>query len=889
MKPDDIRTKYLDFFQERDHRVVSSSPVIPQGDPTLLFTNAGMNQFKDVLLGNEKRDYVRAASVQKCIRAGGKHNDLDEVGRDGRHLTMFEMLGNWSFGEYYKRESIKWAWEFITEVLDLPQERLYVTCYQDDDESYDIWSKEVGFPEAKIARQGDVRNGNEENFWSMGPTGPCGPCTEIHFDLRPEEGPFTFAEGQYDEDRVVEFWNLVFMESNRLEDGSFEPLPLQSVDTGMGLDRMAMIKAGVGNVFQTDLFTPIFIKTAELLGQNISHSMNDFYKREDFTDFAVIADHIRSVTFSLCDGGKFSNDGRGSVIRSILRRAVRHGRRLGFEQPFLHEVAQAVIENYGSIYPELEAVGQQSRELIRLEEERFFRTIDRGIALYDKAASRARNEERKKISGEDVFQLHATYGFPPDMTAVMAEDDGLVIDISGYQKLWQQHQQVSKGKDSLGDVFTAGDWITVNEGSSDSFVGYTQHEAKAHIRRYRSQDDVVELLLSQTPFYAESGGQVGDVGVIEREDGAVKFEVLDTQKAPIGIVHRARLVEGELGSENLDGDFIARIDSSKRLLTCCNHTATHLLHAALRGQISDTIFQSGSLVAPEKLRFDFSWGQPLSAEQLREIEDAINAQVRLGEDVVIHQDVEREHAIDELGAMAIFGEKYGDRVRVVQIGDGKKSVELCGGTHVQNTRDINLFRITSESSVAAGIRRIEAVTNVAAYQTFQQERSLLSQVATRIKADTHNVLDRAGSLTEERADLERRVRQLSQKLAQLRAGEIVDEAVDIAGVKVIAEKIDVESRDQMLAYADKLREKMKDGIVLLGANLEGKAALLCLVTEGVFKEHKVKAGDLINKVAVHVDGRGGGRPTLAQAGGSKPEGLPQAVASFEDAVREALT
>ena len=657
----------------------------------------------------------------------------------------------------------------------------------------------------------------------------------------------------------------------------------------MGLDRMAMIKAGVGNVFQTDLFTPIFIKTAELLGQNISHSMNDFYKREDFTDFAVIADHIRSVTFSLCDGGKFSNDGRGSVIRSILRRAVRHGRRLGFEQPFLHEVAQAVIENYGSIYPELEAVGQQSRELIRLEEERFFRTIDRGIALYDKAASRARNEERKKISGEDVFQLHATYGFPPDMTAVMAEDDGLVIDISGYQKLWQQHQQVSKGKDSLGDVFTAGDWITVNEGSSDSFVGYTQHEAKAHIRRYRSQDDVVELLLSQTPFYAESGGQVGDVGVIEREDGAVKFEVLDTQKAPIGIVHRARLVEGELGSENLDGDFIARIDSSKRLLTCCNHTATHLLHAALRGQISDTIFQSGSLVAPEKLRFDFSWGQPLSAEQLREIEDAINAQVRLGEDVVIHQDVEREHAIDELGAMAIFGEKYGDRVRVVQIGDGKKSVELCGGTHVQNTRDINLFRITSESSVAAGIRRIEAVTNVAAYQTFQQERSLLSQVATRIKADTHNVLDRAGSLTEERADLERRVRQLSQKLAQLRAGEIVDEAVDIAGVKVIAEKIDVESRDQMLAYADKLREKMKDGIVLLGANLEGKAALLCLVTEGVFKEHKVKAGDLINKVAVHVDGRGGGRPTLAQAGGSKPEGLPQAVASFEDAVREALT
>jgi alanyl-tRNA synthetase len=886
MKPDEIRSQYLDFFKERDHRVVSSSPVIPQGDPTLLFTNAGMNQFKDVLLGNEKRDYVRAASVQKCIRAGGKHNDLDEVGRDGRHLTFFEMLGNWSFGEYYKRESITWAWEFIVDVLKLPLDRVYVTCYQDDDESYDIWTKEIGVPEKRVARQGDVKNGNEENFWSMGPTGPCGPCTELHFDLRPEEGPFTFAEGQYDEDRVVEFWNLVFMESNRLEDGSFEPLPLQSVDTGMGLDRIAMVKAGVTNVFQTDLFTPIFVKTASLLGEDISHSMNDFYKREDYSDFAVIADHIRSVTFSLCDGGKFSNDGRGSVIRSILRRAVRHGRKLGFEQPFLHEVAQSVIEHYGEIYPELEAVGQQARELIRLEEERFFRTIDRGIALYDKAAEKARGQERKKLSGEDVFQLHATYGFPPDMTAVMAEDDGLEIDMSGYQKLWQQHQLVSKGKDALGDVFTAGDWITVNEGSADSFVGYSQHEAKAHVRRFRSQDDIVELLLSQTPFYAESGGQVGDVGVIEREDGEVRFEVLDTQKAPIGIVHRAKLVKGTLDSKSLEGDFVARIDASKRLLTCCNHTATHLLHAALRGQISDTIFQSGSLVAPEKLRFDFSWGQPLSEEELRGLEDAINEKVRLGEDVVIHQNVEREHAVEELGAMAIFGEKYGDRVRVVQIGED--SVELCGGTHVDNTRDINLFRITSESSVAAGIRRIEAVTNVAAYQTFQQERTLLTQVARSIKADTHNVLDRAGSLTEERSELERRVRQLSQKLAQLRAGEIVDEAVDIAGVKVIAEKIDVEDRDQMLAYADKLREKMNDGIVLLGAEIDGKAALLCLVTEGVFKQHKVKAGDLINKVAVHVDGRGGGRPTLAQAGGSNPSGLGQAVSSFEDAVREAL-
>ncbi len=893
MTPEDIRSTYLTFFEDREHRVVASAPVVPQGDDTLLFTNAGMNQFKDMLLGNEKRDYVRAASVQKCIRAGGKHNDLDEVGRDGRHLTFFEMLGNWSFGDYYKEKAIHWAWEFVTEVLDLPVERLYVTVYKDDDDSYDIWVDEIGIPVERIARQGDVDEGNEENFWSMGPTGPCGPCTELFFDLTPEAGPVTFAEGQFDEDRIVEFWNLVFMEFNRDEDGEFAPLPMQSVDTGMGLDRIAMILAGATNVFQTGLFTPIFVKTAALLDLDIADDLDAFYARDDFADFAVIADHIRSVLFSLCDGAKFSNEGRGSVIRSILRRAVRHGRRLGFEGPFLHEVAQAVIDHYSDVYPELEALGQQSKRLIRLEEESFLRNIERGMTLFEKAAAQARQEDRAGLTGEEVFELHATYGFPPDLTRVMAEDEDLEVDIDDtYQERWDEHIRVSKGqKDVYADAAGVGDWVTIHEGSADTFVGYDRTEADAVVRRWRSlSDDLHEILLSQTPFYAESGGQVGDVGHIAATDGSWSFDVEDTQKTPIGIVHRGRFSLGSPDEDTLSVDVVARVEDSVRQRTMSNHTATHLLHAALRDLISDTIFQSGSAVRPDKLRFDFSWGEPLTKEQLRQLEDRVNHQIQQGFPLRIHTDVERDRAVEEMGAMAIFGEKYGDTVRVVEIPG--ESVELCGGTHVENTRDIQLFRITSESSVAAGIRRVEAVTQTAAYEAFQQERDALGQVASVLKTDLNigldRLIERAESLTAEKSELERKLQQMSQKLAQLRSKEIVDEATTIDGITVIAERIDADGRDQMLAYADKLRADLDEAIVLLGAEIDGKAALLCAVTDKVFKDHGVKAGDLINVVATHVGGRGGGRPTLAQAGGSNPQGLQQAVDAFEDAVRDAL-
>jgi alanyl-tRNA synthetase len=888
MNPNEIRQSYLKFFEDFDHVVVASSPVVPQGDPTLLFTNAGMNQFKDVLLGNEIRDYKRAASVQKCVRAGGKHNDLDEVGKDGRHLTFFEMLGNWSFGDYYKKESIEWAWQYLIDVLKLEPSRLYVTVYKDDDESFGIWRDVVGLDPSRILRLGDVEEGNEENFWSMGPTGPCGPCTEIHYDLHPERGPFAWEVG-YDEDRINEIWNLVFMEFNRDETGEFHPLPMKSVDTGLGLDRAAMVMAGKDNVFHTDLFAPIFRKVLSLLGQEVPADLSDFFRRDDFSNFAVIADHVRTVTFSICDGAKFSNEGRGYVLRRILRRAVRYGRQLGFEGPFLWQVSQAVVSAYGEIYPELKATGSEAGELIRLEEERFFRNIDRGIELFETAARSAEEEGRGGLSGDEVFQLHATFGFPPDLTEIMAEERGLTIDWTGYERLWREHQETSRGKDVHSEAAGVGDWITVHEGSANQFVGYDRLETTAFIRRYRPYGDGrYDLLLSETPFYAESGGQVGDRGQIRSENGAVVFEVLDTQKTPIGIVHKTRLLVGSLASEAMKDQFHALVDRRHREQTACNHTATHLLHAALRDEVSDAIFQAGSLVAPDKLRFDFSHGKPVTQEELQRIEARVNRLIHQRLPVVCHHDIAREKAVDEMGAMAIFGEKYGDTVRVVQIPG--ESVELCGGIHVSNTADISLFRITSESGVAAGIRRVEAVTEHGAYASFLEDRKKLEEVSRVLKSDVNHLIDRARALVDERSELERQVDRLTQKLAHSGSAELLEKALDVSGIKVIANQLKVDTRDQLLAFADGLREKLgeTEAAVLIGAIVEDKAALVCVITDAAAKNRGLKAGQLINTVATYVDGRGGGRPTLAQAGGANPAGLDQAIGAFATAVAQAL-
>jgi alanyl-tRNA synthetase len=886
MNPHDIRASFLKYFEERDHRVVDSSPVLPQGDPTLLFTNAGMNQFKDVLLGNETRDYRRATSVQKCVRAGGKHNDLDEVGKDGRHLTFFEMLGNWSFGDYYKRDAIKWAWDYMLNVLGLEPSRLYVTTYKDDDESWDIWRDEVGIAPEHMLRLGDIDKDDEENFWSMGPTGPCGPCTEIHYDSHPEAGAFEFKPG-YDDERVVEIWNLVFMEFNRDETGELTPLPMKSVDTGMGLDRVAMIKAGRDSVFETELFTPILQKTLDLLGEQVE-DWEAFYEREDFPNFAVIADHVRTVTFAVCDGAKFSNEGRGYVLRRILRRAVRFGRELGFDGPFLHRVSAAVVEHYSDIYPELAAVGNEAAELMRLEEERFFRNIDRGIELFEQAAEAAVAEGREELEGDEVFQLHATFGFPPDLTEIMAEEKGLAIDWQGYERLWIDHQEASRGKDVYADAAGVGDWISVHEGPGSEFVGYDQLRSATEIVRYwkGTGSSDYQLILTKTPFYAESGGQVGDRGVIRSADGSVEFKVNNTQRTAAGILHIATLERGAV--EDLKGEFIAEVDAERRARTIPNHTATHLLHAALRDIVSDSIFQSGSLVAPDRLRFDFSHGEPVGADQLRAIEDRVNRLIRESHPVTIHSDVSRDRAVDEMGAMAIFGEKYGDKVRVVEIPG--ESVELCGGTHVKNTSEIQLFRITSESGVAAGIRRIEALTGESAVQSYRADADKLREVARTLKTDTNDILLRAKSLLDEKSDLERQVDRLSQKLAGSASSDLASNAAEVVGVKVVAAKISVETRDQMMAYADKLREQLSgEAVALLAGELDGKATLICVVTDDAFKKRGLKAGDLVKASAEYVDGRGGGRPTLAQAGGTKVEGLQDAVDNFEGIVRDALS
>lgn len=885
MTPSQLRQKYLDFFVSRAHKLVDSSPVVPEHDQTLLFANAGMNQFKDLLLGHEVRDYTRAVSVQKCVRAGGKHNDLDDVGKDARHLTFFEMLGNWSFGDYYKVDTIKWAWEFVTTELNLSTDRLYVTVHHTDDESLAIWRDDVGVDPDRILKLGD-----KDNFWAMGPTGPCGPCTEIHYDMRPEDGPFSLEEG-YDDDRVVEIWNLVFMESNRQEDGTMIPLPMQSVDTGMGLDRVAMALAGRHNVFHTSLFTPIFIKALDLLGEDASgwetEQWDSFYDRKTFEHFAVIGDHIRTVLFALCDGAKFANTGRGYVLRRILRRAVLNGRELGFKEPFMHQVADAVIEHYGEVYPELQNVGEKAASLIKLEEEHFFKNLERGIALFENIAEQARQEGNRPLTSEEVFDLYNTNGFPPDLTQIMAERNHLTVDLSRWDELMEQQRMYSKGKDVYANAAGVGDWTTIEQGDADNFVGYTQLSATTTIRKYRSLDDNrIELTLSTTPFYAESGGQVGDQGTLRSSDGELVLRVIDVQKAPLGFIHVAQIVEGDINQVDWSQSFEAQVDEQQRLLTMCNHTATHLLHAALREHISDEIVQAGSLVSPSKLRFDFTYGASLDASQLRLLEDQINEKIRQSHDVTIHQEVERDVAVEQMGAMAIFGEKYGSSVRVVDIPG--ESVELCGGTHVQNTNQINLFRITSESSVAAGIRRIEAVTNEAAYGAFQSDRENVAQVAQSLKTKPTGLLERVNALNEERLELERQLRKLNQRLALLEVDNIVEEASVIEDIKVIAQHVNVDTREQLLAYADRLREKLGKGIVLLGSEIEGKAALLCLVTEDTFKTHKLKAGDLINDVASHVNGRGGGRPTLAQAGGGNPAGIPNAVGAFEQAVRSRL-
>jgi len=868
-----IRRTFLDYFAQNEtlpHREVASSPIIPRDDPTLLFTNAGMNQFKSVLLGQEKRDYTRACSVQKVMRVGGKHNDLDNVGKDGRHLTWFEMLGNWSFGDYYKRDTIRMAWDLSINVYGLDAERVYASVYKDDEESYSLWADEIGLPTERIYRFGDVEKGDDENFWSMGPTGPCGPCTELFYDLGPEAG--TSAEDVMggEGDRYLEFWNNVFMEFDRAEDGSVTPLAMQSVDTGMGMERITMILQGKISAFGTDLFQPLIQEVAGLAGADYGHP-------EQRIDLQVIADHMRSLTFVLSEGGRFTNEGRGYVLRRILRRAVRHGRRLGFDEPFLWRLAPAVAAGFEGIHDLPAHIVQNTADALKEEEARFFRTIDRGMGRIH-AMMQAKTGE-KVISGRDAFELYDTYGFPVDLTGIEAQEHGFQVDIGGFQAEMEAQRARSRQAAKFYED-DGGPWTILTDGGGRGFKDYGLSSLNTTVQRWRQDGDRVEFVLDQTALYAESGGEVADHGQLSGPGFAVNID--DVQKLNGIIHHYGKLTQGSVNLE-ADTSVSVSVNLERRQKKTIHHTATHLLHAGLKVLVGVHVEQKGSVVEPDRLRFDYSHGQPLSSDLLGELENWVNTRIRANQAVVIEDGVSLDDA-KARGVVALFGEKYGDAVRTVQA--GTDSFELCGGNHVQRTGDIGYLRITSESGVAAGVRRIEAVVGHAAAALTQRERGWLRESAQLLKTEVPRLPARVSALMDE-------VRSLKKALDKARRGgagsdldALLAAAVEIQGVPLIAAKVDVDARETLAALVDRLRDKKPGGVIALGADLDGSVAIIAAVGPQLKGDGRFHAGKLVKALTALVDGRGGGRPDFAQGGGKNPEKLADAMASVPALVNE---
>ena len=862
-----IRQTFLDYFIKHatlPHREVPSSPIIPRDDPTLLFTNAGMNQFKALLLGEEERDYTRACSVQKCMRVGGKHNDLDAVGKNARHLTWFEMLGNWSFGDYYKTSAIEMAWDLSVNGYGLDAERLHISVYKDDDESYAIWRDQIGVPEARIHRFGDVENGDEENFWSMGPTGPCGPCTELFYDLGPEHfnGPEDYMGGEGD--RFMEFWNNVFMQSNRSEDGTVTPLAMQSVDTGMGMERLTMILQGKTTVYETDLLQPIIQETIRQSGADWSHP-------ERRVDLQVIADHLRSLTFVISEGGQFSNEGRGYVMRRILRRAVRHGRRLGFDGPFLGKLIPAVAEVYEGVYELPQHILSNTAEALTDEESRFFRTIDRGLARIH-AVMKAKGSDDRVITGQEAFELYDTFGFPVDLTAIEAGEHGFEVDTDGFKTEMKSQQERSRQAARFYDDGDA-EWTSYATSGGQTFAGYGLETAQTQVIRWRVNGDRAEFVLRETPFYAESGGEVADQGRLEAPGFAV---AIDDVQSVNGIIHHyGQVVEGTVAL-TADVFVTATVDVERRKRKTIHHTATHLMHAALKQIVGAHVEQKGSVVEPDRLRFDYSHGKPLSTDEIEAIESWVNVQIRQNHPVQATEGVPLEEA-KARGVVALFGEKYGETVRTIQAGPG--SFELCGGNHVGRTGDIGAFRITAESGVAAGVRRIEAVVGHAADALARTERATLSEASAVLKTDPSRLVKRAASLLEEIKQLKKALDKARRSGGGTDVDSLLEGAIDIGGVPVIAAQVDVDARATLAALADRLRDKRPGGVIVLGAELDGAVALIAAVGPELKGNPQFNAGKIIKAVAEKVDGRGGGRPDFAQGGGNSPEKLADAMAS----------
>ncbi|WP_180682581.1 alanine--tRNA ligase [Tepidicella baoligensis] len=863
----EIRKTFLDFFAERGHTVVASSPLVPSNDPTLMFTNSGMVQFKDVFLGTDKRSYVRAASVQACLRAGGKHNDLENVGYTARHHTFFEMLGNWSFGDYFKRESLKWAWELLTEVYKLPAERLLATVYAEDDEAYDIWTKEIGLPPERVIRVGDNKGGRykSDNFWMMADTGPCGPCSEIFYDHGPHIPGGPPGSPEEDGDRFIEIWNNVFMQYEMHEDGSVTPLPAPCVDTGMGLERLAAILQGVHSNYEIDLFQKLIAAAARETGCADLHSPS----------LRVIADHLRATAFLVADGVIPSNEGRGYVQRRIVRRAIRHGYKLGCKAPFFHKLVPDLVAQMGEAYPHLAAQAQRIAEVLKTEEERFYETLAHGMDILDAALSNG----EQVLSGEVAFKLHDTYGFPLDLTNDVCRERGVTVDTAGFEAAMerQKAQGRAAGKFKM-------DKVLDYHGPDNTFVGYEQLQVQAKVvALYMDGTPVAELkhgqagvvVLDTTPFYAESGGQVGDQGTLI--SGSARFRVEDTQKIKADVFgHHGVLETGTLAV----GDHVdARVDMALRAATMRNHSVTHLMHKALREVLGEHVQQKGSLVDAEKTRFDFTHNAPLTDAQIREIEIRVNAEII--DNVPTQARVMDIESAKATGAMMLFGEKYGDTVRVLDIGTSR---ELCGGTHVARTGDIGFFTITAEGGVAAGVRRIEATTGLTALRYVQNMEATLGGVAGTLKVAPGDVPARVGSLLEQIRELEKEMAALKGKLAAVQGDELMNQAVDVKGVKVLAARLEGADAKALRETMDKLKDKLKTAVIVLAAVDGSKVQLAAGVTPDTVG--KVKAGELVNFVAHHVGGKGGGKPDMAMAGGNNPNALPLALESVAHWVGE---
>jgi alanyl-tRNA synthetase len=876
MKSAEIRQKFLDYFAGKGHAIVASSPLVPGNDPTLLFTNSGMVQFKDVFLGQDKRPYSRATSSQRCVRAGGKHNDLENVGYTARHHTFFEMLGNFSFGDYFKRDAIRFGWELLTQVYGIPKEKLWTTVYHEDDEAFDIWTKEMGVPAERCIRIGDKGEGgaqkyHSDNFWQMADTGPCGPCSEIFYDHGPEVWGGPPGSPEADGDRYIEVWNLVFMQYNRDERGVLHPLPKPSVDTGMGLERIAAVLQHVHSNYEIDLFQDLIKAAARETGA----------KNLENNSLKVIADHIRACSFLIVDGVIPGSDGRGYVLRRIIRRAIRHGYKLGQRQPFFHKLVDDLCKAMGAAYPELPADAERVGAVLRQEEERFAETIDHGMQILEGALE----SEDKMLDGETVFRLYDTFGFPLDLTADIARERGFKVDHAGFEAAMERQREQARAHSQFrmkGSV----DY----DGVKTWFRGYdTLSEEATVVALYREGTKVDALLpgqsgivvLDKTPFYAESGGQVGDRG--ELSAGGVcltLFAVADTQKIQADVFgHYGELKNGEL---RVGQQVAAQVDSAARARTMRNHSATHLLHAALRQVLGRHVQQKGSLVDASRTRFDFSQPQPMTAEQIAQVEAIVNREIRRNVDVsarVMKYDDAIKH-----GAMALFGEKYGDEVRV--IGMGGFSTELCGGTHVKRTGDIGLFKIVSEGGVAAGIRRVEAVTGEGALEYVQQQERELASVAASLKAQPQEIVLKVGQILDNVKALEKELGRLKSKLAASQGDDLVNQAVDVKGVKLLSATLEGADAKALRETLDKLKDKLKSCIVVLGVAQDGKASIIAGVSADLTA--KVKAGELVNFVARQVGGKGGGRPDMAQAGGTQPEKLGAALASVQGWVGERL-